>query len=68
MSWLLTSRPGFFKCLKDQEIEGQGLVEYAMLLMLIAIACVASLTTLRSTMQAVFWDAILNVLIPGMGG
>ena len=68
MYWLPNSRAVFFKCLKGQEIEGQGLVEYAMLLLLIAIACVASLTTLRSTMQTVFWDAIVNVLIPGMGG
>jgi Flp pilus assembly pilin Flp len=68
MSWLPNSRPGFFKCLKDHEIEGQGLVEYAMVLMLVALVCVGSVTAVGTTMRTVLWDVIQSVLIPGLGG
>src|SRR6476620_268068 len=50
------------------EAEGQGLVEYAMVLMLVALVCVAGLGALSDTMRRVFWDAIQGVLIPAMGG
>ena len=53
---------------QGQELEGQGLVEYAMLILLVVIACVGAVTGLRTTMQTVFWDVIQNVLIPAMGG
>jgi Flp pilus assembly pilin Flp len=52
----------------DDKTEGQGLVEYAMLLMLVALVCVGAVTALGTTMKTVFWDAILNQLIPAMGG
>jgi Flp pilus assembly pilin Flp len=54
--------------LKDHEIEGQGLVEYAMVLMLVALVCVGSVTAVGTTMRTVLWDVIQSVLIPGLGG
>jgi len=67
MTWLLTSRPGFFKCLKDQEIEGQGLVEYALILLLICIACLVAITALGDAIIANLWSIIQNLLIPALG-
>ena len=52
----------------DQETEGQGLVEYALVIMLIALVCVAGVGALGTTMKSVFWDLIQNVLIPVLGG
>jgi Flp pilus assembly pilin Flp len=51
----------------EQEAEGQGLVEYAMILMLVALACVASLLALSDAIKTEFWDVITNVLIPALG-
>ena len=67
MSWLPNSRPGFFKCLKDQEIEGQSLVEYALILLLICIACLVAITALSDAIIANLWNVIQNVLIPALG-
>jgi len=68
MSWLNKSQSRALKYLERHEAEGQGLVEYAMLLLLVAIACVVSVSALGDTMLTYFWDVIQNVLIPGMGG
>jgi Flp pilus assembly pilin Flp len=51
----------------EHATEGQGLVEYALIILLVAIACVGALTTLGDTMKTVLWDIIQNVLIPALG-
>ena len=38
----------------DREEEGQGLVEYALILVLVSIAAVATLTILGTTVSGVF--------------
>ena len=50
-SWLST------KAQADGE-RGAGLAEYALLLFLIAVACVAALTTLGTTISGVFNDIV----------
>ena len=67
MSWLANSPLRFVKLLTEQEVDGQGLVEYAMILMLVALACVASLLALSDGIKTEFWDLITNVLIPVLG-
>ncbi len=41
---------------------GQGLVEYAMLLGLIAIACVAAITLFGGMIDTVFYSAITDAM------
>lgn len=67
MSWLLTSRLRSFNVLKDRPIEGQGLVEYALILLLICIACLAAITALGDAIVANLWSLVVNVLIPALG-
>ena len=38
----------------DEETEGQGLVEYALIIVLISIAAVATMTTLGGAVKGVF--------------
>jgi pilus assembly protein Flp/PilA len=38
----------------DQEAEGQGLVEYALIIVLVSIASIAALTLLGTTVASVF--------------
>ena len=47
--------------------EGQALVEYAMLLLLVALACVASLILLGDATVGKLWGPIQNVLVPVLG-
>ena len=42
----------FFAKLSDEE--GQGLVEYALIIVLVSIACVIALTALGTTISGVF--------------
>jgi pilus assembly protein Flp/PilA len=44
-----------------QEEEGQGLVEYALLVVLIALVAIASMGTLGSTIRNVFTSAATNL-------
>ena len=44
-----------------QEEDGQKMTEYAMLLVLIALAAVASMSTLASTIKNVFSNAAANL-------
>jgi Flp pilus assembly pilin Flp len=57
-----------YQIARQSEAEGQGLVEYAMLIMLVALACVGAVTGLGTTMKTVFWDVIEKVLLPALGG
>ena len=45
------------RTLRDEE-EGQGLVEYALILALVSVLVVASLTSLREGIEGVFTDVI----------
>ncbi len=38
----------------EREEEGQGLVEYALIIVLVSIACIAALTLLGTTVAGVF--------------
>jgi pilus assembly protein Flp/PilA len=38
----------------DRENEGQGLVEYALIIVLVSIAAIAALTALSGSVQSVF--------------
>jgi pilus assembly protein Flp/PilA len=38
----------------DREEEGQGLVEYALIIVLVSILCIAALTTLSDSLNDVF--------------
>lgn len=42
--------------------DGQDLLEYGLLAVLIATVAVAGVTTLGQTIQTVFWEAIQSVL------
>ena len=53
---------------EEHTSEGQGLVEYAMILLLVALACIGALTALSDQMKTVLWNMIQNVLIPALGG
>ena len=50
----------------DRE-EGQGLVEYALILVLIAIVVIAVLTTMGTNIRTIF-TTIGNALVPAAGG
>jgi len=38
--------------------DGQDLIEYGLLVALIALVCLAGVTTIGSTIQTVFWNGI----------
>lgn len=45
-----------------QREQGQGLVEYALILMLVALVAFVALGTLGSTLVGSYYDAVVNVL------
>jgi Flp pilus assembly pilin Flp len=51
-----------------RETEGQGLVEYALIILFVVLACFGAVSALGTKMDQVFWKAIREVLIPAMGG
>ena len=57
----------WFKFMGVQEEEGQGLVEYALIVLLISIAVIAVLTLLGDQINDVF-QAITNTLGGSIGG
>lgn len=42
--------------------EGQDLLEYGLLAVLIAVVAMAGITTLGNTINTVFWEVIANAL------
>ena len=42
--------------------DGQDLLEYGLLAVLIAVVAMAGVTTLGNTINTVFWEVIANVL------
>ena len=50
----------------DREEEGQGLVEYALILVLVSIAAIVALTTLGDKLSPIF-DKVSAALGTGMG-
>lgn len=51
--------------LAGTEAEGQGLVEYALIILFIAIACLVALGTMADAIMAL-WNQVTGVLIPAM--
>ena len=60
---ILTGRVVRFRTADLDSIEGQGLVEYALILLLIAVASVASVTALGDATVGQLWSPIRNQLI-----
>ena len=63
VSWVQMYAQNKFALLANDEAEGQGLVEYALIIVLIAIVCIGALTLLGTTISGVF-DQITG----GLGG
>jgi Flp pilus assembly pilin Flp len=42
----------------SSDVEGQGLVEYSMIILFVVIACVAVVTEFQATMDRLFWSVI----------
>ncbi len=59
---ILTAQEFFRGVLEDKE-EGQGLVEYALIIVLIAIAVIAAVTLLGEQVEVVFAE-----IVNGLGG
>ena len=67
----MISRITSFLCslrsMPETEVEGQGLVEYALIIVFIIIACLVALTGMGDAVM-VLWGRVTNELIPSMGG
>lgn len=50
----------------DCESEGQGLVEYALIILFIAIGCLVAVTGMAASVQGL-WQKMADILIPAMG-
>ena len=50
----------------DCESEGQGLVEYAMIILFVAIGCLIALTGMAGAIQGL-WQQMTDFLIPALG-
>lgn len=68
MSWLSKSRSALLRYLGEDETEGQGLVEYALIILFVVLACFAALTSLGQAILSELWSVVNDVLIPAMGG
>ena len=53
----------FFTMFQGEDEEGQGLIEYALIILLVAIAVVATLTILGDTVATTF-----NTIVTNLGG
>jgi hypothetical protein len=51
----------------QDSVEGQGLVEYALIILFVVIACVLAVGALGDAMLAQLWSVINDVLIPALG-
>ena len=47
---------------KGRQDDGQDLLEYALLVALIALGAIGAVQTVGVTIQGVFWDAIAQIL------
>jgi Flp pilus assembly pilin Flp len=47
---------------KSRQDEGQDLLEYALLVALIALGAIGAVQTVGQTVSGVFWDAIAQIL------
>ena len=63
MSLLFLKVKNFFEGLKDEE--GQGLIEYALIVLLIAIVVIAILTAVGGSVQNVFTSINDSLQAPG---
>lgn len=52
----------------QDSVEGQGLVEYALVILLVAIACILAVTGMGFTVRDELWGDIVDILIPALGG
>lgn len=52
---------------RDRQDEGQSLVEYAMILVFVAIACIAAVSALGQATLVNLWNRISGTLVPALG-
>ena len=64
MAAIANLRRAYFRVLQL----GQGLAEYALMLVLVAVAVIASLTMLGSSGVGGLWSSITNELMAALGG
>jgi len=59
MNWVTEGLLRRFRYLASEEQSGQGLVEYAMIIMLVVVATVGALTALGGAQQGKLWNPIM---------
>ncbi|MDQ2684074.1 MAG: Flp family type IVb pilin [Chloroflexota bacterium] len=52
---------------QEREDEGQSLVEYALILVFVAIACIAAVAALGEATLVNLWNRISSTLVPALG-
>ena len=66
MSWLAMSRTVLLQLVEADERDGQGLVEYALILLLVVLGTLAGLTAMGNAIITQLWSVISGVLIPAL--
>jgi hypothetical protein len=66
MSWLAKSRTVLQQIVEAEDTEGQGLVEYSLILVLVVLGALAGLTAMGNAIITQLWSVISGVLIPAL--
>lgn len=61
--WILTILTKV-RAYSSREESGQGLVEYAMIILFVAIACIAAVGALGDATLELLWNRIVDELLP----